>query len=269
MSNDLKTPLLDKEAQIHPEQSPEETEDEPKGCCHNSLGLLFGFLGSVFYFLVVGTIKYTYTLYPFLTSMDMQVGRCALTPLYCAAHAAIERKDIYTVPRGTRLAVFLRVLTATIGMVLYFWALDLLTASKALVLYNLIPLFVSFFAWLFLRERLHYADGISLGVSFGGVFLIAYFADDEAHKDTQALGVLVVLLAAAVIGVSMVCHRAAGKQVHYLTIPFYLGVFGIADVLLFVVMCQWHWAFSFDRYDSTLLGLMLATGSFSYLGQLF
>ena len=143
--------------------------------------MLFGFLGSVFYFLVVGTIKYTYTIYPFLTSMDMQVGRCVLTPLLCAAHAAIERKDIYTVPRGTRLAVFLRVLTATIGMVLYFWGLDLLTASKTLVLYNLIPLFVSFFAWIMLGERLHYADGISLAISFGGVFLIAYFADDKAH----------------------------------------------------------------------------------------
>ena len=133
------------------------------------------------------------------------------------------RKNIFIVPRGLRLIVFFRVLTLTIGIVLYFWGVGLLTASKAIVLYNLIPLFVSLFAWCFLRERLHYADGISLAVSFAGVFMIAYFSKNQEFKDTQTMGVLIMLAATSCIGASMTLHRAAGSNVHYLTIPFYTG----------------------------------------------
>ena len=182
------------------------------------------FLACVFFFLVVATIKYIFLLYPFLTPMDVQIGN-SMVSLLCALQAMIMRKNVFFIVRKVRLIVFLRVFTMTAALIFYFWGVELLTASKAVVLYNLVPLFVSLFAWCFLRERLHIADGISLAISFGGVFLIAYFAEDEAHKNTQTTGVFVMLAAAALFGISMTLHRAAGSSVHYLTIPFYLGLF--------------------------------------------
>ena len=224
MSSDKTTPLIDHEGQTEHKLLVDPDEEDNKQGRRNYLGLLFAFLACVFFFLVVATIKYTYLLYPFLTPMDVMVGH-AVVPLFCSIQAAIARKNMFVVVRGIRLTVFFRVVTMTAALVFYFWGVELLTASKAIVLYNLVPFFVSFFAWCYLRERLHYADGISLAVSFAGVFLIAYFAEDEAHKDTQTLGVLVMLAAAALFGISMTLHRAAGSHVHYLTIPFYLGLF--------------------------------------------
>ena len=221
MSSDKTTPLIDHEEQTQLVQAKSE---EKNNSCKNSLGLLCAFLACVFFFLVVAISKFAFTLYPFLTPMDLQMGRCIVV-VYSSIQAAVMRKNIYKVPSETRKIVLVRIITNTIGLLCYLWGVELLTTSKVIVLYNLIPFFVGLFAWCFLRERLHYADGIAMVVSFIGVFLVAYFSEDEEHKDTQTLGVLVMLVTATFIGASMVAHRAAGSSIHYLTIPFYLGIF--------------------------------------------
>ena len=100
--------------------------------------------------------------------------------------------------------MFLKVCLSSAGVILYFWGVDLLTSSKTLILFNLLPLFAGLLAWIFFSERLHYADGISLFVSFCGVFLIAYFSNDEAHMKTQTLGVFVMLAAATFLASGIV-----------------------------------------------------------------
>ena len=82
---------------------------------------MLAFLASFFFFLAIAIVKFTYTIYPFLTFMDMQLGRAVIAPLFCTIQAAIMRKDIYTIPRGTRLTVLLRILTATAGLICYLW----------------------------------------------------------------------------------------------------------------------------------------------------
>ena len=205
MSSDKTTPLIDNEAQ---EPLLQEQREE-KNSCKNSLGLLCAFLACVFFFLFVAVSKFAYTLYPFLKPMDLQMGRCIEVAL-SSIQAIIMRKKIYLVPSGKRMIVFVRVVTNTIGLLCYLWGVELLSPSKVIVVYNLIPFFVGLFAWCFLRERLHYADGIAMVIAFGGVFLASYFSMDERHKDTQTLGVLVMLLTATIIGGSLVAHRAAG-----------------------------------------------------------
>ena len=69
----------------------------------------------------------------------------------------------------------------------------MLPSSKALILYNLVPLFVGILAWCFLRERLHFADWISLVMCFGGVFLVGYFTNDSTSEDSQTIGVIMML----------------------------------------------------------------------------
>ena len=205
MSPDEETPLIDQERKMKLQRA----VNERAFTCKNSLGLLYAFLASLFFFLLVAISKFAFTRYPFLTPMDMQMGR-SIVVVSISIQAAIMRKNIYKLPSGTRLLVFLRVVASTIGLLCYVWGVELLTVSKVVVLYNLIPFFVSIFAWCFIRERLHYADLIAMFVSFGGVFLVAYFSKDEAHKDTQTLGVFVMIITTTVVGASMVAHRAVG-----------------------------------------------------------
>ena len=117
--------------------------------------------------------------------------------LVATVYASFKRINIWFVPRGYRLAAFLKALFGVLSVVFYFWGISLLTSSKSLLLYNMTPLFVGLLAWCFLRESLHCADFVSLLSCFTGVFLVTYFAVDEAHKYTQTQGVFVMLAAAA------------------------------------------------------------------------
>ena len=86
MSSDKTTPLIDHEANC----TQEDLITSKRGCCKSSItGLLLAFTACVFFFLVIGIMKYTYTLYPFLSPMDMQVSYCVI-PLFCSIQAAIK-----------------------------------------------------------------------------------------------------------------------------------------------------------------------------------
>jgi len=60
-----------------------------------------------------------------------------------------------------------------LALVAYFYLMGKIPLGEAITYNKTSPLFVAFFAWLFLREALHPSAIVALGIGFAGIVLIA------------------------------------------------------------------------------------------------
>ncbi|PIE52480.1 hypothetical protein CSA37_06755 [Candidatus Fermentibacteria bacterium] len=83
----------------------------------------------------------------------------------------LKRKE--SLISGKPRLLFLRSALGTIGMVLYFYALEHLPLSNTVTINKLSPFFVILFSWMFLGEKLKAVQGAAIAVAFTGVALVA------------------------------------------------------------------------------------------------
>lgn len=94
----------------------------------------------------------------------------------------------------------------------FFWALSVLPLAEAVALSFIYPLLVPFVAWALLKERVRPASLVAALIGFAGVIISVQGAPPEAESPQHTLGVIAVLVSAALFSVAMVLLRARAQS---------------------------------------------------------
>jgi drug/metabolite transporter (DMT)-like permease len=89
----------------------------------------------------------------------------------------------------------------------FFWALSVLPLAEAVTLSFIYPLIVPFVAWVMLGERARWQSMGAALVGFGGVLIATLGAPSVEESPQHALGVVAVLVSAALFSIAMVLLR--------------------------------------------------------------
>jgi len=154
-------------------------------------------------------------------------------------------------------ALLLRGVFGTLGVSLYFYALENLTLADAALLNKLSPFFVAAFAVLFLKEKFSRYLAPTLVCAFVGAGLVI-----KPALDLRALPALAGLLSAVASGAAYTTVRSLRGKVPPYKIVFYFSLMSTAAVLPPTVL-----GFVRPRLDQLLF--LLAAGVFATAGQMF
>lgn len=151
--------------------------------------------------------------------------------------------------------LLLRSAFGTLGIILYFFAIDHLVLSDADMLNKLSPFLQILFAALFLKERTRPYQVYSVIVAFAGALFII-----KPSFSVQTVPYLVGLLSSVVAAGAYTFLRILGNREKYYTIVFYFCFFSTVVLAPFVIL---------DYHPMTWLQFiyLLLTGLFATLGQ--
>ena len=138
-----------------------------------------------------------------------------------------QKVKIFTVAKEARWLLLVRGLLDTTVVIGFFYAVTLIVATKATLLYNLQSVFVTVLAIIFLKEKIFLLDIFTLTGSFIGVFLLSSEDDQENTNVSyliQILGILVCLLEALTRSVIIIIIKKMNKYLHYMFSPFYFSL---------------------------------------------
>jgi drug/metabolite transporter (DMT)-like permease len=94
----------------------------------------------------------------------------------------------------------------------FFWALTILPLAEAVTLSFIYPLLVPFVAWVGLRERVRPQGLIAALVGFAGVIVATQGAPAAEQSPLHTLGVVAVLMSAALFSIAIVLLRARAQS---------------------------------------------------------
>jgi drug/metabolite transporter (DMT)-like permease len=150
----------------------------------------------------------------------------------------------------------LRGVFGTLGMTLYFYALEHLTLADAALLNKLSPFFVAAFAVLFLRERPSKYLVPTLLCAFVGAALVI-----QPQLDLRAVPALAGLLSAVGSAAAYTTVRSLRGKVPPYRVVFYFSLVSTVALLPPTVA-------RFVRPDPRQLAFLVAAGVFATIGQL-
>jgi drug/metabolite transporter (DMT)-like permease len=181
----------------------------------------------------------------------------SIVSLVATALIAIRARENPFVRDGRARILIIRGVFGTIGMTLYFFALQHLTLADATILNKLSPFFVALFAVLFLRERLSRHAVPALLCAFAGAALVI-----KPQLDLAAVPATAGLLSAAASGAAYTVVRfLRGKVSPYRVVFFFALVSTVAMVPPMVV--------SYVAPTGRELAYLLGAGVFATTGQIF
>ncbi len=136
------------------------------------------------------------------------------------------RKRGESLVSGKPWLLFLRSSLGTIGMVLYFVALEKLPLADTVTINKLSPFFVLLFSWIFLGEKLKKIQIIAICTAFAGVALVAN------PIGMSVSGAILLALASAVFaGAAYTTLRALRKYDSPLRVVFWFSLFSVVAFL--------------------------------------
>lgn len=127
---------------------------------------------------------------------------------------------------GKPWLLFLRSTLGTIGMVLYFTALEKLPLADTVTVNKLSPFFVLLFSWMFLGEKLKRIQIIAIITAFAGVALVA----NPVGMSVSA-AILLALASAVFAGAAYTTLRALRKFDSPLRVVFWFSLFSVIAFL--------------------------------------
>lgn len=127
---------------------------------------------------------------------------------------------------GKPWLLFLRSALGTMGMVLYFAALEKLPLTDTVTVNKLSPFFVLLFSWIFLGEKLNKVQVVAIVTAFAGVALVA--SPGEVSVSTA---ILFALASAVFAGAAYTTLRALRKYDSPLRVVFW---FSLLSVVVFL-----------------------------------
>lgn len=150
----------------------------------------------------------------------------------------------------------LRSIIGFISLSAFFWAIQRTPLGPAISIRYLGPIFGSYFAYLFLKEKVSSAQGVSFAIAFSGVIILKGF---DLRIDNLSLALL--LTSAILVGIVFVLVRYLTSTEHPLTIINYFILF--SAIISFFSFPLWTWPAP-DQYFSAV-----TIGIFGLLGQVF
>jgi len=127
---------------------------------------------------------------------------------------------------GKPWLLFLRSALGTLGMVLYFAALEKLPLADTVTANKLSPFFVLLFSRLFLKEKLKKAQVLAIIAAFSGVALVA-----DPHGVSVSGAMLMALASAVFAGAAYTTLRALSRYDSPLLVVFWFSVFSVVAFL--------------------------------------
>lgn len=151
--------------------------------------------------------------------------------------------------------LLLRALLGTIGVVVNFYAIDMLTLSDANVIQRLSTFFLLLFSYIFLKEHVSLKVILATILAFIGVIFII-----KPAFDVQVIPYLIALLGAICGGGAYTVVRALSNKEHPLLIVFYFSVF--STISLFPIAI-----FYFEPMTAKQFFYLIIAGIFATFGQ--
>ncbi len=148
-----------------------------------------------------------------------------------------------------------RSLLGLLGVVLYFFAINNLYLADSSMLNKLSPFFVTFFAWLFLKEKLSKFQIIALIIAFFSALLII-----KPKFDLTVLPAFAGFLSAMFAGAAYTLVRFLGSREKPATIVFFFSL--VSVIVMFPLMMM-----NFEMPSFIQLLFLLGTGIFAAIGQ--
>lgn len=165
-------------------------------------------------------------------------------------------KGIPLLGNNKKLMVY-RSIAGLTAMSLFFMSLKYIPVGTAVSLRYIAPIFATFFAVFWLKEKLRSVQWLLFLIAFCGVMVIKGFGDD---LDTK--GLFLVLTASVFSGMVYVLIRRIGKGDHPLVVVNYFMftgtlIGGLLSIQNFILPQNNEWY------------LLLSLGLFGFFGQLF
>lgn len=232
---DESVPLLD-DSRL---EVPSEVGDDAVGRAHWA-GYLLATVASGFFGSSVTCIKTATSDGQLLSSEVVHFSSLIMSSIAIVSIALNRsaRRSLTALTRKQIAAAVLRGLVGAVNVLLLYKAIQLIPAGQADASYFVTPAFTMLVSAVFLREKVHLADGLLAVASIVGVLLISSpaFAPNnfaQSHSENSdfqqnhLLGVFCALLAAFFNACGMVLTRSLSKRVHYLHLVFLFGVWGV------------------------------------------
>jgi len=150
----------------------------------------------------------------------------------------------------------IRSLVGFISIFTFFLAIQRTPLGPAISIRYLGPIFGSYFAYLFLKEKVSFAQGLSFAIAFSGVIILKGF---DLRIDNWSL--VLLLISAILVGIVFVLVRYLTSKEHPLTIINYFIM--ISVIISSFSYPLWTWPAP-EQYFSAM-----AIGIFGLLGQVF
>ena len=129
------------------------------------------------------------------------------------------------------------------------------------MIFNTIPIFTAILAFVFLKELLQVVQILAMSAAFLGVVLVAMSGPSEAGK-SQIGGMILMGLTSLCFSSGFIINRMVNASMHWLTVPFYIGVVISTTMLVSLALQPWLGAFHFQFYDRYILMCLTGTGLF-------
>lgn len=173
-----------------------------------------------------------------------------------------------------RRTYFFLILASFFQPFIYFlsenYGLSLIDASIGSIIIGMIPVFTPIFAFIFLKEKLNWGNGLGILFAFAGVSVI--MIPDGVKGDINFLGIFLMFLAVfAAVGYTIVVFKIPARY-SSVDIVFYQNLFGLIlflPLFLLIDLPKFDAAeFSQHSLISVLiLGLFPSTLSFIFLSK--
>ncbi|KAI5695685.1 hypothetical protein M8J75_001885 [Diaphorina citri] len=234
------------------------------------LGVLLATISSLFFSMCSVIVKWMVNVHP------MQLAACRFIGVLMPAIPILIYKNETPFPKGKRVMLLLRSFTGTTGLMLSFYAFRHMHLADASVIVFSVPVFVSVFAYVFLKEPCGLFNVVSIFLTLLGVVLITRppvlfgstvpslsVNDDEDGERSEMWGA-VAAISATIFGANAIVLIRALKGLHFSVIMSSFGAFALFQTLGFSwsldVLC-WP-SCGVERFLIVLLAL------FSFAGQI-
>ena len=148
----------------------------------------------------------------------------------------------------------------------FFIGLKYIPASIGSLIYNTNPIFISIFAFVFLKEEITKAKVFTVMGSFIGV---ALFLNNSHSSNQEFNGFYFGILCSFIYWISAtwvtISTRLANKHMHYAISPFYFGITTFCEAMLLLIVIPS--VYNFDHYTIYGVTLLLISGVANYMGQ--
>lgn len=198
------------------------------------LGLMLAALSSFFFSLCSVTVKLLVTIEPMELAMFRFIG--VLLPTIPIV--IYTEKPLF--PEGKRLLLVLRSLVGTLGLVLSFYAFRLMPLADASIIVFSVPVFVAFFARIFLKEPCGIWNTISIILTLIGVVLITrppfLFSSDpimDHELNYNTLKGAIAAFVSTIFGANAYVLLRLLKELHFSVIMTNFGAIAVFLILIY------------------------------------
>ncbi|OOB78570.1 MAG: hypothetical protein BEN18_06970 [Epulopiscium sp. Nuni2H_MBin001] len=174
---------------------------------------------------------------------------------FTAGILVYKHKASFFGKKSSRKLLLLRSIAGTIGVVFNFYAIDNMVLSDANMINKLSPLFVIIFSYIFLHEKVHIKQAITIIIAFFGALLII-----KPGFNADIFPGIVAMLGALSAGAAYTCLRSLGKSEPYYTTVFVFSTLSSLFLLPYLL-------FFFKPMTLTQLVLLLLAGVCATISQ--